>query len=260
MLHRVEGTTGGGDPILEVRGLRKLYPNGTLALDDVSLSARRGELTAVLGANGSGKSTLVRCIVRLISPTAGEVLVDGLDCARLQGRDLRRVRQRVAVVFQSSSLVRRRSALANVAIGSLARDRGPLTMVGLFPPAEMERAGQSLARVGLTAIAGQRVDTLSGGQAQRVAIARALLQDATLIIADEPVASLDPEATEDVMSLLRSLAHDDGLAVVCVLHQVQIARRYADRMIGMRDGRVVLDRPPEELDETALADLYRTAA
>jgi phosphonate transport system ATP-binding protein len=247
-------------PVLEVRGLRKQYPNGTLALDDVSLSARDGEVTAVLGANGSGKSTLVRCIVRLLAPTAGQVLIEGRDCSRLRGGQLRRVRQRLAVVFQGRSLVPRRSAQANVAIGCLARDRGVLTLAGLFPGSEMERARLSLARVGLSTIAGQRADTLSGGQAQRVAIARALLQDAAVILADEPVASLDPEATEDVMALLRSLAHDDGLAVVCVLHQLPVARRYADRLIGLRQGRVVFDSPADQLDEATLAELYRSAA
>lgn len=248
------------DALLEVRELRKQYPNGTVALEGVSLSARRGELTVVLGANGSGKSTLVRCIVRLIDPTSGQVLIEGTDCARLAGRGLRQARRHVAVVFQKTSLVPRRSALANVAIGCLGRERGLRSVVGLFPPKEMERATFALQRVGLEVVARQRADTLSGGQAQRVAIARALIQDAALVIADEPVASLDPEAAEEVMSLLRSLAHDDRLAVLCVLHQLDVARRHADRVIGLRDGRVVIDSPAADVQEAALAALYRTAA
>lgn len=249
-----------GSAVLEVRNLRKEYPNGTVALGGVTLSARRGELTAVLGANGSGKSTLVRCIVRLVDPTSGEILIEGTDCARLRGSRLLQARRRMAVVFQKTSLVPRRTTLTNVAIGCLGRERGLRTLAGLFPPHELERAALSLQRVGLGGFEDQRADTLSGGQAQRVAIARALLQDAALIIADEPVASLDPEATEDVMSLLRSLAHDDRLAVLCVLHQLEVARRHADRVIGLRGGRVVIDSPAADVPEAALADLYRSAA
>jgi phosphonate transport system ATP-binding protein len=243
---------------LEVRDVSKRYPNGTLALDGVSLEANAGELTVILGANGCGKSTLVRCVVRLHDPTSGSVLVDGVDWTKLGGRRLRQARRSVAVIFQDASLVPRRSALANVAVGCLARDHGLLTTIGMFPRAELRRAAGSLARVGLGHLAGQRSDTLSGGQAQRVAVARALLQDPAVLLADEPVASLDPDARVDVMTLLRELARSEGLAIVCVLHQLEVARAFADRIVGLRAGRVVLDRPITHVSDTELAALYHS--
>ena len=246
-----------GARILEVRELSKRYENGNIALDGVSLTARAGELTVILGANGSGKTTLVRCIVRLIEPTTGQVVVAGTDWTGLRGRALRAARRQVAVIFQSSSLIPRRSALANVAAGCLARHQTPLTMAGRFPRAELHNAREALARTGLLDVVSQRSDTLSGGQSQRVAIARALLQEPALVIADEPVASLDPDATEEVMVLLRELARERGLAVVCVLHQLDVARSFADRIIGMRAGRVVLDEPAGAIEEGALPELYR---
>ncbi|MBO0686720.1 MAG: ATP-binding cassette domain-containing protein, partial [Candidatus Dormibacteraeota bacterium] len=243
---------------LEVRELSKRYPNGTLALDGVSLQARPGALTVILGPNGSGKSTLVLCALRLSEPSSGSVLVDGLDWTRLGRRQLRRARRTVAVIFQDASLVPRRSALANVAVGCLCRDHGLLTTLGMFPPDELRRAEQSLDRVGCLHLAGQRSDTLSGGQAQRVAVARALLQDPVVLLADEPVASLDPDATAEVMTLLRDLARSERIAVVCVLHQLEVARTFADHIVGLREGRVVLDRPPAQVGDAELQALYHT--
>jgi phosphonate transport system ATP-binding protein len=251
---------GAAAPVLEVRELGKRYENGHVALEGVSLIARAGELTVILGANGSGKTTLVRCIVRLIEPTTGRIVVAGTDWTGLRGRALRVARRHVAVIFQGSSLIPRRSALANVAAGCLARHQTPLTMVGRFPRAELRNAREALARTGVLAVASQRSETLSGGQSQRVAIARALLQDPALVIADEPVASLDPDATEEVMVLLRGLARERGLAVVCVLHQLEVARSFADRIVGMRAGHVVLDEPASAIEEGALAELYRDVA
>jgi len=245
-------------PLLDVRGLSKRYPNRTLALDDVSWSARAGEVTVVLGPNGSGKSTLVRCMIGLTEVSAGAILVAGDDIAQLSGARLRNARRRMGIVFQNASLVPRRSALANVASGCLGRNNSFLTACGMLPKVEMERAVPYLQRVGMLPLYAQRVDTLSGGQAQRVAVARALFQDPVILIADEPVASLDPDAANEIMSLLAGLARNDGLAVVVVLHQLDLARRYADRIIGLRLGKIVLDAPASEVDMTHLASLYQS--
>ena len=247
-------------PTLEVSGLRKRYRTGKVALDGVSLAARAGELTVVLGPNGCGKSTLVRCVARLTDPTSGEVRIGGVDWSGLRGRRLGAARRQVAVISQGSILIPRRSALANVAMGCLGRHRGPITLAGGFPRDELVLARAALARVGLDDLAEQRADTLSGGQAQRVGIARALVQAPSLLLADEPVASLDPDGTVEVMTLLRQLTRDEGLAVVCVLHQLDTALAFADHVVGMRAAQVVLDLPRTDLEEGALQDLYRDAA
>jgi len=244
--------------MLEIRGLSKRYANQTLALDDVSLRALAGEVTVVLGPNGSGKSTLVSCIIRLTDVSSGAIMVAGDDIATLGGARLRGVRRRMGIVFQNAALVPRRSALANVASGCLGRDHGWMTACGMLPRTELDRALPYLQRVGMLPLAGQRVDTLSGGQAQRVAVARALFQDPVIIIADEPVASLDPDAANEIMALLAGLAHNDGLAVIAVLHQLDLARRYADRIVGLRKGKAVLDARAGEVDMQDLAMLYQS--
>jgi phosphonate transport system ATP-binding protein len=247
-------------PMLAIADLCKRYPNGTLALDGVSFAAHPGQVTAILGPNGSGKSTLVRCVVRLVDATSGSIVVAGTDLTALSGPRLRLARRKMGVVFQNGGLVGRRSALANVATGCLGRDQSWLTACGMLPKVERERALPYLERVGLAPLAQQRVDTLSGGQAQRVAVARALFQDPVILFADEPVASLDPDAANDVMALLTALAHDEGLAVVVVLHQLDLARRYADRIVGLRAGRIAIDAANGAVDMAILAELYRSEA
>ncbi|MBV8087431.1 MAG: phosphonate ABC transporter ATP-binding protein [Chloroflexi bacterium] len=250
----------GGEVLLEISRLEKAFPNGTQALRGIDLKLSAGELTVVLGANGSGKSTLLRCLVRLIDPTGGSVHVNGSDLAHLDGIALREARRAVAMVFQHANLVRRRTALANVIMGALAGYDDWKTALGFLPSAEREPARRCLERVGLAHVAGQRADTLSGGQAQRVAIARGLNQRPRVLLADEPVASLDPEAAEEVMSLLLALAENEGLAVLCVLHQPDLAVRYGHRIIGMRDGRIVFDQPAQSVDRDAVDMLYRGEA
>lgn len=240
---------------LEVRGLVKRYPTGVVAVDGVDLTVQAGELVALLGPNGSGKSTLLRCVARLLDADAGTVVVDGAELTALRGAALRRVRPSLGMIFQRSCLVRRRSAADNVAAGSLGRHPGLRTALGMLPAGERVRAVELLARVGLGAVAGQRADTLSGGQAQRAAVARALAQRPSVLLADEPVASLDPDAATGVMELLRGLAHDEGLAVLCVLHQPDLALAFADRIMALDRGRVVLDAPASDA-EPALAGLY----
>jgi len=245
---------------LAVSGLRMRYPNGKLALDGVDLAVRAGELVTILGGNGSGKTTLLRCVARLLEPTGGEVLVGGRDLARLAGRQLREARLALAMVFQRANLVKRRSVLANVASGTLGRRRTLWTALGGLPAEELPLAHELLRKVGVERLAWQRADTLSGGQAQRAAIARALAQRPKLILADEPVASLDPEAAEEIMRLLRWLAVDGGLAVLCVLHQPALALRYSHRIVGLRDGAVAFDLAAENCADDKIALLYKDLA
>jgi phosphonate transport system ATP-binding protein len=247
-------------PLLGVRGLSLRYPNGKLALDSVDLDVRAGELLIVLGGNGCGKTTLLRCITRLLAPTTGEVWLNGADISRFAGEKLRRARLDLAMIWQHASLVRRRSVLANVAAGALGRHQSLWTSLGGLPATELRAAHDYLQEVGLDHLATQRAGTLSGGQAQRVAIARALAQHPLVVLADEPVASLDPEAARDIMQLLRRLAHQDGLAVLCVLHQVDLAFAYADRVVGMRDGRVAFDQPRAGLSHDEVNRLYLAEA
>jgi phosphonate transport system ATP-binding protein len=245
------------DPALEVRGLVKRFRSGPAVLSGISLSVRPGECVAVLGANGSGKSTLLRCVVRLIESDSGQVWLGGTELTAMNGRRLRVARRQAAMVFQQIHLVRRRSAVDNVCYGALGRMPSRRSFSRTMFPAEVRTAAMAaLGRVGLAEKADQRADTLSGGQAQRVAIARALCQQASVILADEPVASLDPHAAETVMALLREIARIDGLAVVCVLHQPDLARRYADRIVGMRTGMIAFDRSSGEVTDAEIELLY----
>ena len=253
-------TASSGETRLAIRGLRMRYPNGKLALDGVDLTVRAGELVTILGSNGSGKTTLLRCIARLQNPSEGEVLVDGQDLARLNGQALREARLALAMVFQRANLVRRRSVLANVVSGTLGRRRTLWTTLGGLPAEELPMACELLRKVGVERLGAQRADTLSGGQAQRAAIARALAQRPKLVLADEPVASLDPEAAEEIMRLLRQLAVESGLAVLCVLHQPSLAQRYSHRVVGLRDGVVAFDLCADLCADQQIALLYKELA
>jgi phosphonate transport system ATP-binding protein len=258
-LHTAERANAAIEPIVDVRQLSMRYPNGHRALRDVSIQAWPGEVVAVLGANGSGKSTLLRCITRLVTPTAGQIRVDGRDISELQGRELRAARRSVGFIFQSPALVRRRAVLANVVVGALGRSRGLGCQFGRMPREELAFATTCLQRVGLLEFAYRRADTLSGGQAQRVAVARALCQRPVALLADEPVASLDPDAAVEVMQTLRSLADEQGLGILVVLHQPELALAYADHVVGLRDGTLAFDKPRCKVDEEAVRTLYRSA-
>lgn len=242
--------------MLRVRGLSLRYPNGKLALTAFDLTVEAGELVAVLGGNGSGKTTLLRCISRTVKPDKGEVWLGGTDLCTLEGEKLRRARLGLAMVWQHASLVGRRSVLANVASGALGRHAGLWTALGGLPAGEIEAARGHLAGVGLADVADQRAATLSGGQAQRVAIARALAQRPRVLLADEPVASLDPEAAGEIMRLLQRLARSERIGVVCVLHQVELAYAFADKVVGIRAGRVVFNLPRGQLSREAVRRLY----
>lgn len=242
--------------MLQVSGLSMRYPNGTVALAGFDLSVAAGELVVILGGNGSGKTTLLRCISRMLQPTAGEIWLNGVDLAALSGERLRQARLPLAMIWQQANLVRRRSVLSNVACGALGRYGGLWTALGGLPASELRAASYFLDEVGLAALARQRAGTLSGGQAQRVAIARALAQRPQVLLADEPVASLDPEAADDIMRLLAQLAAEENLAIVCVLHQVELAFAHAHRVVGIRGGRCAFDLPASELPRDQVRRLY----
>jgi phosphonate transport system ATP-binding protein len=243
-------------PVLAVEGLSKSFGRQQV-LRGIDLAVRPGELTVVLGANGSGKSTLLRCAMRLIEPDDGAVTLCGKSLLDRRGDDLRQARRAAAMVFQQVLLVRRRTALENVqfgALGELPFHRSLSTR--LFPAELRSRALEALERVRLADFAHQRAGTLSGGQAQRVAVARALCQRARVILADEPVASLDPRAAESVLSLLADVAHNDQLGVLVVLHQPELARRYADRLVGFLTGEISFDGVPGAVTDEQIALLY----
>jgi phosphonate transport system ATP-binding protein len=246
--------------MLRVRALSLRYPNGKLALTDFELEVQPGEFVVVLGGNGSGKSTLLRCITRTLKPSSGEIWLGQINLCALEGEKLRRARLELAMVWQHVSLVRRSSVLTNVANGALGRYSTLRTVFSGLPCEELESARGHLADVGLAALAEQRASTLSGGQAQRVAIARALAQRPRVLLADEPVASLDPEASEEIMRLLQRLARSEQLAVLCVLHQIELAYAYADRVVGIRDGRIVFNLPRSEVSREAVRRLYISEA
>ena len=230
------------------------------ALDGACLSLAAGELVIILGQNGSGKSTLLKCIAGLLKPSAGVVRVKGCEMTALRGCALADARMNLGMVFQQARLVARRSVLANVLCGTLGRHRTVRSSFGFLPRGESGHALNCLEQVGLADLAGQRAGTLSGGQAQRVAIARALAQRPAALLADEPVASLDPEAAEEVMLLLRRLSREQGIGVICVLHQPDLARRYADRILGMRQGRILVNSRPDALPSADISALYETAS
>jgi phosphonate transport system ATP-binding protein len=253
--------------LLTIEGLSKAYANGPAILQDVNLSFREGEFVVILGLSGAGKSTFLRCLNRLIAPTAGRIMVPGkllrpdltgdLDIASLPESDLRTWRRRVGMIFQQFNLVKRLSVVQNVLSGSLGYQRLLPSLLRWFPRADYERALLNLERVGLLEQSQQRADRLSGGQQQRVAIARALMQRPTLILADEPVASLDPKLSVVVLDTLKRVAREDGITVLVSLHVLELARRYADRIVGFQGGRIVFDGPPEALTDEAVERIYR---
>ena len=251
---------GTEDPVvIDVTGLTKEFGR-TVALQGASLTVARGEIVVLLGLSGSGKSTLLRHLDGLETPTSGSVRVLGQEVPRLTGRRLRALRSRMGFVFQQFDLVPSLTVLENVLTGALSELRGPRIGLWSYPKRLKLTALGHLDRVGLLDRAYQRADTLSGGQQQRVAIARALMQDPEILLADEPVASLDPESSEQVMSLIREIAMDEGLTVVCSLHQVDLALSWGDRIVGLRHGEVVLDTPAEGLSKAQVMEIYGRVA
>ncbi|MCS7176985.1 MAG: phosphonate ABC transporter ATP-binding protein [Candidatus Kapabacteria bacterium] len=242
--------------LIELHDVSKVFPNGVKALDGVSLQVQRGEFLAVIGLSGSGKSTLLRCINRLTEPTTGRVLFDGQDVTHLQGRELRRFRQRIGMIFQQFNVVERRTVLENVLVGALGRVSVWRSLVGSFSQELIEEALHNLEVVGLADKAYDRVRMLSGGQKQRVAIARALMQRPQALLADEPVASLDPATSHSVMRYLEEVNQRFGVTVVCSLHFLSLVRRYAHRVVALRAGRIVFEGAPTEITDEWFRHIY----
>lgn len=242
--------------MIEFRGVTKVFPGNVRALDDVNLTIPDGQFVVVVGPSGAGKSTLLRSINRLVTVTSGQVLIDGHDIGAAQGEDLRRLRRQVAMIFQNFNLVRRSSVLRNVLAGRLGHMGTLRSVLGLFPPRDVARAFDALKRVEIVEKAYVRADQLSGGQQQRVSIARALCQEARFILADEPVASLDPPTSHVVLQDLRRINRELGITTIVNLHFVDLAKEYAERIVGLRAGRVVFDGPAGDVDESTFERIY----
>jgi len=245
--------------VVTVRGLRKEFDGGdVVALDDVSFSVPEGQLLVIIGLSGSGKSTLLRHLNGLHHPTAGQVKVLGTNVVRAKGGQLRELRRDVGFVFQQFNIVGRLTCIENVLTGTLGTLRGPRFGARMYPKELRRRAIEQLDRVGLADRAWQRTDTLSGGQQQRVAIARTLMQQPKIVLADEPVASLDPEISGQVMDVLFRCCVEDNITVLCSLHQVDLAIDWAHRLLGLRDGKVVLDTPVDgSVDHARVMEVYQ---
>lgn len=244
------------EALLQVEGLTKSYDGSSKALEDVSFSMNRGEFVSLIGSSGAGKSTLLRCINRLIDPTCGSVVFDGRETSSARGRALREIRRRMAMVFQGYNLVYRSTAIENVLQGRLGYKNSLTGALSIFTEEEKRAAFDALERVGLGCCAYMRADQLSGGQKQRVGIARALVQDPLLILADEPIASLDPKSSRTVMEHLRWAADERGIACLVSLHQVEYALEFSDRIIAVSDGKLVFDGAPDDLTPSIIASVY----
>ncbi len=241
---------------LSIADLVKTYPSGTKALDGISLDIQRGEFVVLIGLSGSGKSTLLRCINRLVEPTSGRVVFEGIDVTAAKGPALRRIRRRIGMIFQQFNLVRRTSVFSNVLSGRLGY-RSAWRTIGSRPSrADVAEAFENLGRVGIVEKAYARADALSGGQQQRVGIARALMQRPELMLADEPVASLDPATSHSVMKYLEEINKKDGITVICSLHFLSLARRYGTRVVALKGGKVAFDGKPADIDERRFKEIY----
>ena len=241
--------------MLRIENLTRRF-GGMVAVDAVSIHVERPAMIGVIGRSGAGKSTLLRMVNRLTEPTSGRVLWDGRDVTALKGRERRRWQASCAMIFQQFNLVPRLDVVSNVLHGTLERSGTLTAILALWSEADIRRAMAILERLGIAAHASKRAEALSGGQQQRVAIARALMQDPKVILADEPIASLDPMNAQVVMEALRRIHEEDGRTIIANLHTLDTARRYCDRVVGMRDGRVVFDGTPAQLTRGVARDIY----
>ncbi|MCC7041528.1 MAG: phosphonate ABC transporter ATP-binding protein [Burkholderiales bacterium] len=241
---------------MRVAGLTKVYPTGKRALDGVDFVIATSGVTAVIGSSGAGKSTFIRCINRLVEPTSGRILLDGVDLVGLDRAGLRAARRRIGMIFQEFNLVERLTVMENVLAGRLGHVGLIDTLRRRFAPADVDAAFELLARVGLDGFHDRRADALSGGQRQRVGIARALIQRPDLLLVDEPTASLDPRTARQIMRLVRELATERATPAIVNLHDVALAREFADRIVAFSAGRIVFDDAPAALDAATLDRIY----
>ena len=244
------------DRSIQIRGLVKEYKRGVPVLKGIDLTIAGVGITAIIGPSGTGKSTLIRCINRLVEPTAGEILFQGMDLAKLKGAELRAARRRIGMVFQEYNLVERLTVMENVLTGRLGYMSAFKAWLRKFTPEDIDEAFNLLDAVGLTSFANQRADALSGGQRQRVGIARAVMQQPEILLADEPTSSLDPKTSVEIMELMANLAGKRNIPVIVNIHNVDLAKRFCQRMIGMTEGRVVFDGSPSQLTDTNLKAIY----
>jgi phosphonate transport system ATP-binding protein len=242
--------------MLEVNNLNKIYPNGTHALKGVSLKVEPGEFLVIIGLSGSGKSTLLRCINRLHDSTSGSIKFEGTEVTTLKGAAIREIRSRIGMIFQHFNLIPRKTVMTNVLSGTLSKTGIFKSILGIFPEEEKRRARRYIDIVGLTGKERARADNLSGGQQQRVAIARALMQNPKVLLADEPVASLDPATSHSVMQYLKKVNEELGVTVICNLHFLSLVREYASRVIALKDGKLIYEGNPLDIDEQWFKTIY----
>jgi len=242
--------------MLEIRNLTKVYDDGTVALRNVSFEVADGEFLIIIGLSGSGKSTLLRCINRLVDPTEGEIIWNGMDVTRAGPDELRGIRRQIGMIFQQFNLVKRSTVLTNVLSGRLGYVNPWSSLLHRFPKDDREMARQALKRAGIADQAHKRADELSGGQQQRVGVARALMQDPEMILADEPVASLDPVLAHSIMQYLERINAEDDITILCSLHFLDLVHRYADRAIALKDGHLVFEGAPDEIDDIKFKEIY----
>ena len=242
--------------MLEIKNLTKIYEGDVKALDNVSFKVEKGEFLAVIGLSGSGKSTLLRCINRLIEPTDGQIIWDGEDVTAASQDEMLKIRRKFGMVFQHFNLVTRSKVITNVLAGRLGYVNPAMSLINRFPKSDIEMAFKQMDRVGIADQAYKRADELSGGQQQRVGIARAMMQEPEIILADEPVASLDPVLAHSIMQYLETINKEDGVMILCSLHFLDLVHRYADRAIALNDGLLVFDGAPEEIDDEKFKDIY----
>ncbi|MGY0214253.1 phosphonate ABC transporter ATP-binding protein [Bacillus cereus] len=246
--------------MIEFRNVYKVYPNGTKGLNNINLKIQKGEFVVMVGLSGAGKSTLLRSVNRLHEITEGEIIIEGESITAAKGKELRRMRRDIGMIFQSFNLVKRSTVLKNVLAGRIGYHSTLRTTLGLFPKEDVELAFQALKRVNILEKAYARADELSGGQQQRVSIARALAQEAKIILADEPVASLDPLTTKQVLNDLKKINEDFGITTIVNLHSIDLARQYATRIIGLHAGEIVFDGSVEEATDEKFAEIYGDVA
>jgi len=242
--------------MLKISGLVKRYGAGDPVLKDLDLEVAGEQVVSVIGSSGAGKSTLLRCINRLVEPTSGSIMLNGTEFTSLGKRDLRHARRRIGMVFQSFNLVDRLTVMENIQSGRLGYISTWAALTRRYPKEDIQRAFDLMERVGIAHYADKRADELSGGERQRVGVIRALMQQPEILLADEPTASLDPKTSEQIMTLLRDLASELKLPVIINIHNVNEAKEFSDRIVGMRYGRIIFDDLPKALTEDAMHQIY----